>query len=567
MYFRKNNFSLNSLCNALFASILLNALLSQCANPSNPTGGPTDTIPPSLISVSPPFASLNLDQKEFTFIFDERVTADKLKQNLVISPTYDGQYDFVTKKETFTISFDEPFRDSTTYTFNFADGITDITENNPAPNLIYVFSTGNYLDSLKISGSTYDLLTQEPTEGITVALFTFSDTLAYYQQKPKYFTKTNAQGEFQLNYVKNDQYKLLAYLDENRNLQPDLATEQYAFLPDTLQLNTNKDSLQLYTVSINADSLSNVSSRPYSKYYEIRFNKPIRLDTLVHSKDLKLYYQYVDNRKAIRFYNPGLDIQTDSIKITYTVFDTLMNSMTDSTFLKFTSNQGKLEDFHTKIIPTRIPPVADTARFTINTSKPITNLYQDSIELNFDTLLTIRPSALIKYNPSRSFVSIKLPIDWKAIEDSVYTLVQSTNDSLLREDFSLSQLNLILKRGFLLSVEGDTSKLQANRITRYNPEDYGLIKVSLPPQDQKFILELIDKEGNTVARIYNKEQHVFNRLKLGEYSLRVKIDLNSNGRWDTGNILKDQPPEPIIYYGSYTEVRPNFEILIEDFSF
>jgi len=73
----------------LFAvlSVLVIAFLhQQCANPRPPSGGPKDTIPPNLIKTIPPQGTLNFDSEEITLIFDERVNADKLQCNLIMTP-------------------------------------------------------------------------------------------------------------------------------------------------------------------------------------------------------------------------------------------------------------------------------------------------------------------------------------------------------------------------------------------------------------------------------------------------------------------------------------------------
>ena len=53
----------------------------------------------------------------------------------------DTQYKVKVNKYIVQLTFEEPFADSTTYTLNFADAITDVTENNPAPNAVIAFST------------------------------------------------------------------------------------------------------------------------------------------------------------------------------------------------------------------------------------------------------------------------------------------------------------------------------------------------------------------------------------------------------------------------------------------
>ena len=164
---------------SLVIIILFEILSYGCANPISPTGGIKDTIPPTLLESNPVDQQLNFEGQTITLWFDEIISADKITSNLVITPTTETKYKTVQKKYSVSLQFEEPFDDSTTYTFNFFDGITDITEKNPAENLILAFSTGNYIDSLYLSGQVIDLLTGEPQDKITVGLYNITDSLDF----------------------------------------------------------------------------------------------------------------------------------------------------------------------------------------------------------------------------------------------------------------------------------------------------------------------------------------------------------------------------------------------------
>ena len=45
----------------------------------------------------------------------------------------------------------DSLKPNTTYSFNFGQSITDYNEGNPYSQFKYVFSTGNYVDSLKVT--------------------------------------------------------------------------------------------------------------------------------------------------------------------------------------------------------------------------------------------------------------------------------------------------------------------------------------------------------------------------------------------------------------------------------
>ena len=47
-------------------------------------------------------------------------------------------------------------------------------------------------------------------------------------------------------------------------------------------------------------------------------------------------------------------------------------------------------------------------------------------------------------------------------------------------------------------------------------------------------------------------------IKPGQYKIRAIDDLNSNGRWDTGDYSIKKQPEPVYYYPSDYEIRGNW---------
>jgi hypothetical protein len=42
--------------------------------------------------------------------------------------------------------------------------------------------------------------------------------------------------------------------------------------------------------------------------------------------------------------------------------------------------------------------------------------------------------------------------------------------------------------------------------------------------------------------------------------VRLIFDSNENGQWDTGNYLKKNQPEKVLYYPRELEVRANWEL-------
>ncbi|HTF28841.1 MAG TPA: Ig-like domain-containing protein, partial [Flavitalea sp.] len=165
--------------------------LLSCARQSSPTGGPKDTIPPVLVRAIPANEAINFKEKAIELVFSEAVILNAPKEQLIVTPTIGKEYKIVNRKNSIILTFEDPLLDSTTYTFNFRESIQDITEKNPVRNLQLAYSTGDYIDSLSIEGSVYDMLKGKEIKDASVALHVENDTFNILEHPAVYFTKTD----------------------------------------------------------------------------------------------------------------------------------------------------------------------------------------------------------------------------------------------------------------------------------------------------------------------------------------------------------------------------------------
>src|ERR1051325_7489051 len=128
-------------------------LANQCAQIVNPNGGKKDTKPPHAIKYFPDSAKTNFTGNKIEIDFNELIQLNDLQKQLVVSPPLIFQPEVKVKGKSLLIELKDTLKENTTYTFNFGDAIRDITENNPIDNFQYICSTGNYIDSLSLSGT------------------------------------------------------------------------------------------------------------------------------------------------------------------------------------------------------------------------------------------------------------------------------------------------------------------------------------------------------------------------------------------------------------------------------
>ena len=152
----------------------------SCAQVVIPSGGNKDIVPPKVVKYIPDSASINFKSKSIAIFFDEFVYLKDLNNQLIISPPLEYQPDIKLKNKIITIDFDknEILKLNTTYSISFGNAIQDIHENNPIENFKYVFSTGNFIDSLIVKGKIENAFDHKTEKDILVMLYNaFKDFL------------------------------------------------------------------------------------------------------------------------------------------------------------------------------------------------------------------------------------------------------------------------------------------------------------------------------------------------------------------------------------------------------
>ncbi len=558
---------------AIIGILIIDLLTNSCANPISPTGGAKDTIPPTLVESNPENQALNFSSKELILVFDEKITADKLRSNLIITPLSEITFKSFVKKNTITITFEEEFEDSTTYTLNFFDGITDITEKNPSENLILAFSTGPFIDSLSINGKIRDLFTNKESSEYIIGLYKITDTLDFKKNKPTYFTSSIDDGTFQINNIKAGKYKIFAFKDENKNLLFEAQNESYAFYNDTLILSQeNIDSISLKSLSFDASKFDFNSSRPSGTNFEIRYSKQISEYKIKNELDLFTPSKIVGESDVIRIYPFASPF--DSTRLIITALDTLKNSRTDTVFAMFKESSRKPEDYTSKLLPKNNAYINQNTLYHIQLNKPSILADTNFLYLAIDTLADI-PITKTKSNFDDQHMdyqfsfqiepeeinhildSIKLLFPYDSLTaDSVNLPIQNNLGRIKNESF-----NIFIKQGAFISVENDTSDIIESRYRFEEPGKYGKITLTVETDKTSYYVQLM-KNDQKIREIYNCKTCLFEDLDPDDYWFRVLHDSDNDSTWTYGNFNQNIEPEPIYFFQEETTLRANWEVEI-----
>lgn len=568
--------------------LAVDSLLPGCANPKAPTGGPMDSIPPILLGAEPPHESLLFKGSEIILHFNERVTAEKIQSNLIITPQIENKYKAIVKKNTVILKFENPFPDSTTVTLNFFDGITDVTEKNPAVNLTHVFSTGHFLDSLQISGSVTNLFKKTLVEKMTVGIYRYTDSLDLQAEKPLYFTTTDENGKFKITNIKNGKYKLLAFKDANRNLRFEGSSESFGFLPGIIHLDSNITDLDIQTIKINVDQLKLLSRRSLGNYFDIRYSKG--LDSI--NIDQPLSYTFLPETNSIRIYKPDSFILTDSLKTIVQVQDSVRNELIDTLYIKFNESVRKPPALTYKLAPEG--DIEYTQKFTLAFNKPMLSFDSSKFRFVKDSTISMPIDTTFSWNRNKTKFTLIQTIDtsWyysrqrqlikqadslnrlKSDTTLVDSLLQKNNPPTTRDKVKslatrssiprfFQGVQLMIQKGAFISIENDTLEQIDKTYNFKTAANTGIIYLNINTSQSSYTIQLINKRFEVIAEYPPSSQLKIDKLSPGDYGIRILIDDNQDGKWSIGNLLKDLPPESVFLYPDFTSLRANWDITLD----
>lgn len=511
--------------------------LFGCAQVVSPTGGIKDIIPPQLIASNPENKATNFKGNTITLTFDEYVILDNIIQKLIITPEIDNPYTPIVKKESVILKFKKQFADSTTYTFNFGDGIKDFAERNPAQNLKLVFSTGSVIDSGRVYGSVLDIRTNKPVFDALVGLYQITDSLTPEKNKPYYFSRTDSSGRFAIENTQIANYALIALNDKNHNLLYNPKEEGIAFLDSIITVNADTSNYTLQMFHSDITPLRVQRTIPKVNDYTIAFNKGIDSIDVVFQDGTELPY-IMESPNQLKFFN--VPVQEDTVRAQIIAIDSLGYELSLDQKIRFMTQRSRERQTTPLTVKPIIPndeAVALPLKLTLQFNKPIDHFDPDHLKIKTDSISLTEPHNLEPH--------------WNRYRNKLTLEIQYP-----AKDSIIVQFN----KGAFISVEGDT--LAATKIKHpiINPERYGIIRGTINnPNEMPFFIELTDKDFKTIVFKTDKNPFEFKNIKPGDYRLRLIVDINNNGKWDTGNYSRKLQPEPILVFPNLINVKANFE--------
>ena len=511
----------------------------SCAKQSSPMGGPSDEDPPKLIESSPKDQSTSISPERIVLTFDEYVGLENPAKGVVITPKINKDLvEFIALKNTITVLLKQELEDSTTYVFDFQKSVVDISERNPAEKLKLVISTGNQIDSLNLSGSLRFPYSEQSEDyrNVLVGIYPLDDSTDVFTAPPYYLGQVDTLGNFNLTNLKAGAYRAYAWRDNNGNLKAEYKSEDYDFLPDTLNLDANSSDSAFFNLSkADLNPIKFLRTASFGKNFDVVLNRN-PLQTQVEIDGLGDHIFYVQGDKRLRFFTKSPI--SDSIPLKISLKDSVGFSKDSLVWAKFPPSDRKAEKLTIQVNSGK--SFYQKLSMELNFNKPITQIRMDSLAIKADSILIPIRKEMLSFADSskRDLLRINL-----FLPDSIET----------------DLISLIAADSTFQDIEGEVNEkpIQANyrKLKRKNLADG--ISGEIRGADGKLVVQLINgkKEIEYELKLNNESKFSFSLLDPGTYSLRVIEDRNGNGIWDQSNYQMRRSAERVFYYEGEEQTR------------
>lgn len=535
----------------------------------------------------------NVSTPKFEIEFDELIALKDQADKVIVSPPQAQMPVIRSNGRRITAEFRDSLLPNTTYTIDFADAIQDYTEGNPLESFVYVFSTGDSIDSLQISGVLLDAHNLEPLPKMLVGVHSNLEDSAFTTLPFDRVARTNDRGQFTVRNLKPGQYRLYAVNDVDRNNRytagEDIAFYSEIITPtmvkteglDTLftpthEIDTivtalhtnyypNNLLLSMFNENIKAQYLVKDERRDSSKLY-LEFAAPadtLPTLTLIDYPDKTDWYRLnrsLTNDTLLYWITDRELMSLDTIRVatSYLRTDTLneLSLRTDTILFKYKRPKAKKEKKKKKDDEEEVDSIQrpDPAKFDM-----VGGGGQDiNLPLFFKAEIPIK-----SINQQAVRMLHKVDTIWEEVEAPV--IVPDNDYSLhnFHADYEWTpgdSYRLVIDSAAIEDIYGLVTDSISKEINVKKLDEYCDVTFKINITEPAFV-ELMQSDDKPVytAPVISGEAG-FSYVKPGSYYARLIVDKNENGKWDTGIFNSATQPEDVYYYNKKLNLRRNWDI-------
>jgi hypothetical protein len=391
---------------------------------------------------------------------------------------------------------------------------------------------------MTLAGNITDAYSGAPIEGALALIYPEdAPDSALFNDLPLYYAVTKENGDFLIENIKDGRYRGFALEDKDNNYLLSSPLEKSGFSNLALEAGSSELSFRLFNEKGEAKFL-NIRQKRQNQFVANFSNVP---DTF------NIYYAGSQDPIARSRFEEATISDTNYFWV---------DSLTEQGNVEFLVDWTVNGESH------------------LDTSKVFARVEDESpawkkVPLQVGKITPDKPVGMLSNAPLNILDSSKiLWVDQGDTSRAQFDLHSAGKQLLINSELSLGEIYAtIYYPGALSTLYGDTLvDTMIHRANVLTEEELSIFNIKInstsnSPLLFEFLTDIHEEPIFSDSFFQFYEARIPN-LEPGKYMMRIVIDENKNGIWDTGDLLGKVQPEPIIYYQQEIELRANWEIAL-----
>lgn len=540
--------------NYLFALIFI---FWSCANQLPPSGGDVDRIPPEVIESYPKDRTTNFKENYFEIKFSEYVDRLSVQNAIFISPALKYGFEFSWSGKKLILEFRDTLQQNTTYTVTVGTEVVDINNRNKlAKPYTFTFSTGEKIDTAKISGKVY---TEKPS-GVMIFAYKNNSNFDPSIQKPNYISQVGANGKYILDGLSDGEYKILAVRDKSQDLFYNSNEDEFGVQFKEIKIDSAKQNYdEINFLLSKEDTIAPKLSSAFMKdrnHLIIEFNEAIDSTKLTANN-----FQLIDslnNKKILAKYFYKFDAKPNQFYLAFEDSSSFQNYVLEANnFFDLAGNKNgkdKIQFIYKNekdTIPTfPIKILGEYSEDKIDYENPTLKIqFNDGIDLNE----VIKRAKIVDAKKNNYELTIN------KIDDALFQLRINEKLKQANEYFFLFDAREL--KDFSNKMIDTTYRI---KFTTSSELDYGGVSGKIIDNDSTDVVinltQVVNKKNSYKQKLASTKKFEFPKVIPGKYLLWIYKDKNKNDKYDFGKVKPFTYSEEFKFYPDTLNLRARWPV-------
>ena len=539
-----------------------------------------------LIKQTPENNSVEFKDSKIELEFNDKIELDVKKirfQPFLLN--HDNVFKYKINGNKLRIDIINQLNKDTTYQINFTDAIKDL-DGNSCENIVVTFATGKELNKGTLNGHIKDLMTNKDCENCLVALYrtdrnknegvdkkkTFAHILN--EENPDYFIRTDEKGQYKINNIANGEYFLCAGETTAEKLICDPKKNKYGFSSEPIIIQNNEITKDIDILLANIEKFKIIEQKTDENDFIIKFDRQVKdfsIKLLINSrrfseslKSAKINEER--NTISLNINNfDGLLPNIDHLPCEITAYDEYGEMLKEKINIHFKNidekkgiekNNIKIESLE-KILTTQ-----SLINFKIISEKKIENIDTTKIEMFLKNKIgTKYPIPITRLNidiSNKKEVFVKYDKTIEEIFNIMLTQGDNAENQLSQMRYDDIKLEILIKKqGIFFSDRSTNEEISQTFIFIKN---FGSISGNINVKNKHFKVQLLNDKYEVIAEKQDINTFSFEKIKKGEYFVRLLIWDIKNPQWSCGNIFYKKEHDLVFFYDKKIDIINNLNI-------